>query len=183
MARLQSLARERPQAKKKKKYTYNSILSNIFLGYIFNIISCIIPSLVPELLLGGPYLWHVQVPGPEMEPAPIWQPEPPQPQPRRIQALSVTYTTAHGNAGSLTHQVRPGIKPKSSWILIAFVSAAPLRALPVCFFSLLPSCWVKCSLMILIVIFLLAGEVEHLFTGSLAIWVLHSCLSLHSVPV
>ena len=26
----------------------------------------------------------------------------------RIQALSVTYTTAHGNAGSLTHWARPG---------------------------------------------------------------------------
>ena len=29
----------------------------------------------------------------------------------------MTYTTAHGNAGSLTHGVRPGIEPASSWIL------------------------------------------------------------------
>ena len=27
------------------------------------------------------------------------------------------YTTAQGNAGSLTHGVRPGIEPTSSWIM------------------------------------------------------------------
>ena len=43
----------------------------------------------------------------------------PQPQPRQIRAASVTYTTAHGNAGSLTHWVRPGFEPESSWILVA----------------------------------------------------------------
>ena len=32
------------------------------------------------------------------------------------------YTTAHDNAGSLTHGERPGIKPASSWILVRFVS-------------------------------------------------------------
>ena len=31
-----------------------------------------------------------------------------------------TYTTAHGNAGSLTHWVRPGIRPSSSWMLVRF---------------------------------------------------------------
>ena len=49
----------------------------------------------------------------------------PQPQQHRIQNSSATYTTAHGNAGSLTHRVRPGIEPTSSWILVGFVSAAP----------------------------------------------------------
>ena len=34
-----------------------------------------------------------------------------------IQDASVTYNTAHGNARSLTHWVRPGIEPSSSWIL------------------------------------------------------------------
>ena len=43
----------------------------------------------------------------------------------RIRAASVTYTTAHGNTGSITHGVRPGIKPASSWILVSFVSTAP----------------------------------------------------------
>jgi len=28
---------------------------------------------------------------------------------------SLTYTTAHGNTRSLTHWVRPGIEPASSW--------------------------------------------------------------------
>ena len=39
-----------------------------------------------------------------------------------IPATSVTYITAHGNAGSLTHWARPGIEPAFSWILIAFVN-------------------------------------------------------------
>ena len=51
----------------------------------------------------------------------------PQPQQLGIQALSVTYTTAHGNARSLTHSVRPGIKPESSWILVGFITADPHR--------------------------------------------------------
>ena len=51
----------------------------------------------------GPHPRHMEVPrlGVESElqlPASITQP-----QQRRIQALSVTYTIAHGNAGSLTH--------------------------------------------------------------------------------
>ena len=60
----------------------------------------------------------------------------PMPQQHRIQAESVTYTTAHSTAGSLTHWVRPGIKPASSWILIGFVSAEPQRELPLVFFVL-----------------------------------------------
>ena len=32
--------------------------------------------------------------------------------------MSATYTTAHSNAGSLTHRARPGIKPTSSWVLV-----------------------------------------------------------------
>ena len=35
------------------------------------------------------------------------------------------YTTAHGNARSLTHWMRPGIEPASSWIPVRFVSAEP----------------------------------------------------------
>ena len=38
-------------------------------------------------------------------------------------------TSAHGNARSLTHWVRPGIKPMSSWILIRFATAGPRREL------------------------------------------------------
>ena len=39
---------------------------------------------------------------------------------RNIQAASETYATACGNAGSPTHWVRPGIEPKSLWILGLF---------------------------------------------------------------
>ena len=46
----------------------------------------------------------------------------PQPQPCRIQATSATDTSAHSNARSLTHWVRPGIKPASSWILVGFIN-------------------------------------------------------------
>ena len=49
----------------------------------------------------------------------------PQPQQCRIWAMSLTYTTAHANAGSLTQWARPGIKPASSWILARFISTVP----------------------------------------------------------
>ena len=42
---------------------------------------------------------------------------PPQPKQHGIWAASVTYSTAHLNAGSLTHWARPGIEPTSSWML------------------------------------------------------------------
>ena len=41
----------------------------------------------------------------------------PQPQKCGIQATSATYATAHGDAGSLTHLVGPGIEPMdTSWV-------------------------------------------------------------------
>ena len=43
---------------------------------------------------------------------------------------SVTYSTAHDNARSLTHWVGPGIKPTTSWFLVRVFSAAPWRELP-----------------------------------------------------
>ena len=46
-----------------------------------------------------------------------------------IQAASLTYATAHGNAGSLIHWMRSGIKPKTSWFLVGFVSTAPWQEL------------------------------------------------------
>ena len=49
----------------------------------------------------------------------------PQPQPHQIWATSVTYTTAHGDAGSITHWARPGIEPKTSWFLVRFIYAVP----------------------------------------------------------
>ena len=57
----------------------------------------------------------------------------PEPQQCQIQAVSATYTAAHGNAGFLTHWVRPGHEPATSWFLFRFVSAAPWRELHVSF--------------------------------------------------
>ena len=37
-------------------------------------------------------------------------------------ATSGTYTTAHGNAKSLTHWTRPGIEPESLWILVGLIT-------------------------------------------------------------
>ena len=48
-----------------------------------------------------------------------------QPQHCQIWAVSATYTRAHGNAGSLTHWVGPGIEPVSLWILVRFITAEP----------------------------------------------------------
>ena len=52
-------------------------------------------------------------------------------------AMSVTYTTTHSNAGSLTHWVRPWIEPKSSWILVGFINHCAMMGTPVLY------CWRK----------------------------------------
>ena len=51
----------------------------------------------------------------------------PQPQQWGIQAMSMNYRRAHGNARSLTHLVRPGINPASSWIPFIFASTVPQK--------------------------------------------------------
>ena len=71
----------------------------------------------------------------------------PQPQQRRIRATSVMYTTAHRNAGSLTHWARPG-DTVSSWILARFISAEPGRELQnLSFFSLQIDAWIYVSVL------------------------------------
>ena len=63
-----------------------------------------------------------------------------QPQQCKIPAASVTCTTVHGNMASLTHQVRPGIKPTSSWILIGFITAeSGWELLGECFLNIISS--------------------------------------------
>ena len=47
-----------------------------------------------------------------------------------LELLPLAYTTAHGNARSLTHWARSGIKPMSSWMLVRFVSAEARWELP-----------------------------------------------------
>ena len=73
----------------------------------------------------GQHPWHTEVPRSGVE-SELQSPAYPQPQQHWIWVVSTTYTTAHSNAGSLTHWVRLGIEPTSSWILVRFVSAEPL---------------------------------------------------------
>ena len=54
----------------------------------------------------------------------------PQPQQSQIQAVSVTYTTAHSNAGSLAHWVKLGIKLSSSWIGVGFLTCWAIMGMP-----------------------------------------------------
>ena len=53
----------------------------------------------------------------------------PQPQQHGLWAMSATYTTAHSTARPLTHWVRPGTEPATSWFLVRFISALPWREL------------------------------------------------------
>ena len=46
-----------------------------------------------------------------------------------LQLLCVTYTTAHSNAGSLTHW-SPGTEPASSWILVGFLIHLATTGIP-----------------------------------------------------
>ena len=48
-----------------------------------------------------------------------------EPQQYQIQAKSMTYTTAYGNARSLTYWVRPGIEPETLCFLVGVVSTVP----------------------------------------------------------
>ena len=67
---------------------------------------------------------HMEVPRLGVKMSYSCQPTP-QPQPHQIPATSATYTAAHGNARSLTHWVRPGMEPETSWFLVGFISGAP----------------------------------------------------------
>ena len=44
--------------------------------------------------------------------------------------MSVTYTTARGNARSLTHWARPGIEPATSWFLVGFINYCTTTGTP-----------------------------------------------------
>lgn len=71
----------------------------------------------------------MEVPSPGVE-SELQLPPTPLPQHRRIQAASVTYTTAQGTADPLTHGIGSGIEPESSFILIAFFTTEPQWELP-----------------------------------------------------
>ena len=58
----------------------------------------------------------------------------PESQQHGLPAASATYTTAHGNSGSLTHWVRPGVESASSWMLVGFVNHWTTMGTPNIFF-------------------------------------------------
>jgi len=77
-----------------------------------------------------PHMWHMEVPRLAVKSElqlPAYATATASQDPSRV----CTYTTAHGNTGSLTHWARPGIKPASSWTLVGFVSAEPRLELPI----------------------------------------------------
>ena len=78
----------------------------------------------------GPYPQHMEVPRLGSNWSYSCWPRP-QPQQHSIRAISATYATAHSNARSPTHWMRPGMEPASSWILVGFVSVAPQWELPI----------------------------------------------------
>ena len=65
----------------------------------------------------GPHLWHMEIPSlgvkSELQLSAYTTATA-----TRDPTLSVTYTTAPGNAGSLTHLLRPGIELSSLWIQV-----------------------------------------------------------------
>ena len=105
----------------------------------------------------------------------------PQPQPHRIQAASVNYTTAHGDARSWSHWARPGIEPTSSCILVGFVTAEPQWELTdICLFFnwvvfLLLSC--RSFLYILEIRFMLVASFAKIFSHSMGCLLIFCLLS------
>ena len=90
-----------------------------------------------------PHPWHMEVPriGGEWELKPMSQQ-----QQHPIQAVSVTYITAHSNDGSLTHWARPWIESMSSWILVRFIITEPQWDSWIYFLKLLKWLYVDISL-------------------------------------
>ena len=103
---------------------HNRALRNSFKIHSFLFLFCFL----------GPHLQHMEAPRQGSNQSCSRRPMP-QPQQHRIQASSVTYTTAQGNAKSLTHWARPRIRPMSSWMLVKFISTAPHQELHNSFFQ------------------------------------------------
>ena len=74
----------------------------------------------------GPYPRHMAIPRLGLES----ELQLPEPQQHQIWAMSVTYTTAHGNTGSLTHWARAGTEPATSWFLVGFVNRCAMTGTP-----------------------------------------------------
>ena len=103
---------------KRKKPRERKVLKKILVLRVW------LTFLLPSFSILGPHLGHMEVPRPLVQ--------------SELQLLA--YTTARvmqdlshicdlhhssSKAGSLTHCVRPGIEPASSWMLVRFVTAEP----------------------------------------------------------
>ena len=133
-----------------------SMRSFIYTGFLnLNVVVFLFIYLFIYFGFLGPHPWHMEVP--RLNWICSWQ-DTPQPQQCRIPAVSVTYTTTHGNARSLTHWERPGIKPTSSWIPVRLISAGSWWAVPVVIiFIYLFTLW--CDILVF-------TSIHHLFTSS-----------------
>jgi len=65
----------------------------------------------------------------------------PETQQRWIRAASAIYTTAHSNAGSLTHWARAGTEPATSWSLVGFVNHCTMTGTPALSFFIPSESW------------------------------------------
>ena len=93
-------------------YILFSHIIRVFFLFCFVLFFCLL-GLLP---------WHMEVPRLEVK---LELQLPDNATANQIQAMSVTYITAQGNGGSLSHWGRPGIKPATSWFLVGFISAVP----------------------------------------------------------
>ena len=105
-------------------------LISIYLFRLFKHIHCYMVSKITiyystislSFSLLGPHLWHMEVPRLGV----------------KLGLQLPAYTTATTNIGSLTHCVRPGIKPAFPWTLVRFLThqaTTGIPTVPVCFFA------------------------------------------------
>uniref|UniRef100_A0A287B0R0 von Willebrand factor A domain-containing protein 8 n=1 Tax=Sus scrofa TaxID=9823 RepID=A0A287B0R0_PIG len=86
---------------------------SFFLSCLFSFLPSFFLYFFSSFFLLGLHPWHMEVPRLGVE----------------LDLQLPACTTAHSNAGSLTHWVRPGMEAVSSWMLVRFVSAEPQREL------------------------------------------------------
>ena len=86
---------------------------------------CLFAFFLSFLFFLGPFPWHIEVPSRSCSCLPT-----PGPQQHGIWAMSATYTTDHGNAGSLTHWAGPGIESATSWFLVGFLNQWATMGIP-----------------------------------------------------
>ena len=103
-----------------KSYQHYYQSPQFFLFFLFLFLFCFL----------GMHLWHVEIPrwGVKLE---FQLPAYATAKKHGIWVKSVTYTTAHGNTGSLTHWTRPGIESTSSWIQAGFLTCSATMGTPI----------------------------------------------------